>query len=185
MSEINAQKSVPQGPLSCVRGPITANPCRSLPNSPARAQVDKHVDCIHSVDEKGSKKPLTTERVFYTMVLTMSPLARSPASPARPPGLYRCYFTRSECKLLDCFPDQRGASEVQLLRVLLSRTLATCRGENASASQLAALLSAFALMALHLSMLTRLTSGAAGDLPEAFLQILDVIEEVNRLQGVK
>ncbi len=147
--------------------------------------MDKPVDCIHSLDALGFEKPLTTELVFYTMVLTMPRLPRSPASPAQAPGLYRRHFTRAQCALLDRFPEQRGTSEINLLRVLLSRTLAAGGGQDISASQLAALLSAAVLTTLHLSILVRLHSSAAGDLSDSFQQFLGVIEDVNRLEGVK
>lgn len=81
--------------------------------------------------------PLTPERMFYIMKSTMpgSPACfRDPHRSSRgkklassAPGLYSQCFTPSECELLDIFPAADGLSELNLLRVLLARTLAASR----------------------------------------------------------
>ncbi len=74
---------------------------------------------------------------------------------------------------------------MHLLRVSLSRTLAASRPGTASLPQLAALLSCLARTVRNLSSLTHAGLEAGQGCPDAFWQIMTVIAEVNRREGMK
>jgi hypothetical protein len=56
-----------------------------------------------------------------------------PPSPS-PPRLYRQFFTREECQMLDATPPMSAVHEIYLLRVLMTRVLAAARANERPAS---------------------------------------------------
>ena len=77
-----------------------------------------------------------------------------------PVGLCSQYFTRTERRLLERFPTEDGLSELNLLRVLLARTLgAASRLPRRNLGHQAALLAALSRTAANIAALARLRAG--------------------------
>jgi hypothetical protein len=51
----------------------------------------------------------------------------TPPPPSKPSRLYRRFFTREECRLLDSTDVSDDSSEIHLVRILLSRALAAAQ----------------------------------------------------------
>ena len=87
-----------------------------------------------------------------------------PSSPSTPPAinpqpatLYRRYFTPAECALLDAVPLDDLSSEINLLRLLLARTLAAMRkAPSLELKTQAAILGAFSGSGIVIGRLVRL-----------------------------
>jgi hypothetical protein len=94
------------------------------------------------------------------------------------PQLYRRFFTPAECELLDACPPGSALSELNLLRVLLSRALAASRLARAlSLTRRASMLAAFSATARIIASLVRVqqSHSLGGPLAE-FLAALDELD---------
>ncbi len=88
--------------------------------------------------------------------MSASPRRSIPSASPRP-RIYRRHFTPAECLWLDRLSDEDGRSELNLLRVLLSRVIASAAKRRVSSwSGLAALLSVFSLSTLNIAALVRI-----------------------------
>ena len=78
---------------------------------------------------------------------------RQPAAPS----LYRRYFTRDECAMLDATPLDDVSSEIDLLRLLLARVLAAAKRKRSLSLELhASMVSAFSAAGIVIAALVRL-----------------------------
>jgi hypothetical protein len=100
-----------------------------------------------------------------------------PKTAPQPPGLYRRYFTPVERTLLDAVWPDDASSELDLLRSLLSRTLAAARGTpRPGLPAQGAILSTFAAAAIVLAGLARFQARFAPLPPDPFLDALDALD---------
>ena len=111
--------------------------------------------------------PLTPEHVFYIIKSNMP----------TPAGLYSQYFTRSERALLDLFPAEDGLSELNLLRVLSARMLATARRKpGRDLTRQVALLSTLSHTAANIAALARLRAKSLTLAEDPLLQALAALD---------
>jgi hypothetical protein len=69
--------------------------------------------------------------------------------------LYRQFFTREECSMLDRFPLESAVSELSLLRILLVRVLAAAKKTRLTLKHRFSMLAAFCQAALTMASLAR------------------------------
>jgi hypothetical protein len=106
---------------------------------------------------------LTLELLFYIippMLATDSTFFPSqtlaPAPGRDAPSLYRQYFTKTECRLIDSTPLTSALSEISLIRIMLLRILAAAyRSRKIALEQHLAMLQAFSQAGLVLASLAR------------------------------
>ena len=83
-------------------------------------------------------------------------LAADSTYPRDAPSLYRQYFTKAECRLIDSTPLNSAMSEISLLRILLLRLLAASRRKRPlSVAQHISILSAMSGAGLIMASLVR------------------------------
>jgi hypothetical protein len=83
-------------------------------------------------------------------------IATDSAFPRPVPSLYRQYFTRAECRMLDSTPLDSALSEISLLRILLLRLLAAARRKRPlSLAQHLSVLGGFSAAGLIMASLVR------------------------------
>ena len=85
--------------------------------------------CPFGAGEALAHSPLDNRTfVLYDVLMlasaSLSPFQSYTSPPAKPPLLYRRFFTAAECKALDSFPAGTALSEINLIRILLTRSFA-------------------------------------------------------------
>lgn len=103
------------------------------------------------------------------------------ATPSSPPMLYRQYFTREERAMLDASPLASAVNEISLLRVLLSRVIASANKERRSLRSYLIMLRAISTAGLIIASLARfhwysLAQGTEDDPLLASIAVNDVSE---------